>query len=488
MNLAEINFSDKQMKNNRLNRSRISIHNDMNTRLQSRDMIDINLMNNTRNKYKNNNRFEIERDEFMRNSNKIDENDDDNDNEFVNNRMNSNFDRGMPMRPEFEINKSNNDFNNVRSINDFKNQRPNKNISSYEPNNSFADINSDTKLSDNISEINVNINNINNFGLFLYDNLIQVMNTNFIFSPYLIYSIFGSLFIGSDGNTEVELKNYFNFPRVDILSGGLTEINKKYLNQQMLKSELSMGNCIIFTDELDYNPEFCNNINLFTKIRKINKLNSSRESEEINKIVMNILGNNKKSINQQSLENNCITLLNYAKLNPRWMSNFSKITKNNGMEFMHAFNQSFGYFEQPRLQVLELESTGNICFGIIYGDIELNEKNYKFIISNLKRTYLREVCIPKFTIQTKLRYTNILKETDLKTIFLDLNVPNLFKSECEITDCIQNIEFNLTENSEKNTNTKSQSVITSKTFIVSQAFRFYVRLKSNNCLLFLGSY
>lgn len=478
MNLAEINFKDNQMNVHRTNRSRTSIHNDMNTRLHSRDMIDINLINNSKIKYKGNNRFEIERDEFMKNSNKIDEDDNDNDN-FMNNRINNNFDREMHMRPEFEINKLNNNF---------KNQRTKKNISSFEPNNNFADINSDTKLSDNVNEININVNNINNFGLFLYDNLLQIMNTNFIFSPYLIYTIFGSIFIGSDGNTEVELKNYFNFPRVDILSAGLTEINKKYLNQNILKSELFMGNCIIFSDEIDYNTEFCNNINVFTKIRKINKLNSLKETEDINNIVMTILGNNKKSINQQNLENNCITLLNYAKINPRWMSYFSKITKNNGIEFMHAFNQSFGYFEQPKLQVLELESTGNICFGIIYGDIELNDKNYKFIISNLKRTYLREVCIPKFTIQTKLRYTNILKETDLKTIFLDLNVPNLFTSQCEITDCIQNIEFNLSENSEKNTSIKNVGIMTSKTFIISQAFRFYIRLKSNNCILFLGSY
>jgi hypothetical protein len=90
-------------------------------------------------------------------------------------------------------------------------------------------------------------------------------------------------------------------------------------------------------------------------------------------------------------------------------------------------------------------------------------------------------------IQTKLRYTNILKETDLNTVFLDLNTPNLFTSECEISDCIQNIQFNLTENSEKN-NTKSIGTVSSKTFIVSQAFRFYIRIKSNNCILFLGSY
>ena len=118
MNLAEINFKDNQMNVHRTNRSRTSIHNDMNTRLHSRDMIDINLINNSKIKYKGNNRFEIERDEFMKNSNKIDEDEDENNN-FMNNRINNNFDRGMPMRPEFEINKLNNNL---------KNQRTKKNI------------------------------------------------------------------------------------------------------------------------------------------------------------------------------------------------------------------------------------------------------------------------------------------------------------------------------------------------------------------------
>jgi len=460
------NFEQNINQNNqRLNRNRNNNHNDMNSRLQNRDMIDINIVNSTKNKYKNTNRFEIERDEFMKNSNKNDEDEDNFNNNLQNNR--------------------------VPNMNDLKNKnvKNKKNISSFEPNNNFADINTDTKLSDNLSEITVCMNSINDYGIFLFNNLLNIMQTNFIFSPFLIYSIFGSLFIASDGNTEVELKNYFNFPRVDVLSSGLTELYQKYLNPQILKSEIIMGNCIIFSDEINYNPQFCNNINAFTKIRKINKNNAKRESNDINKIIMTLMNSNKTSINAQSIENNSITLLNYAYINPKWTSYFSKTSMINNIEYMHAYNQSFGYFEQPRLQVLELESTGNICFGIIYGDIDLNDKTYKLITSNLKRTYFKEVSIPKIKIQTKLRYTNILKETDLNTVFLDLNTPNLFTTECEISDCIQNIQFNLTENSE-NILQKSSigGTISSKTFIVSQAFRFYIRLKSNNCILFLGSY
>jgi len=486
------NFSSNYSSNeSRLNKSKSALMNDMNSRLQNRDMSDVNIFNDNRSKMKHTNRFEIERDEFMRNSTNDDEyNAQLSQRQFSDNiRSKSNFDRGMPFRPDFNINKSPNDSQNdfVTNMNQLKQKRPTREISSFDPNSNLADINHDTKLSDNVSELNVCINNINDFALFFYENLLNVMNTNFIFSPFLIYSTFGALFLGSDGNTEVELKNYFNMPRNDVLTGGLTELYQKYLNQSVLKGEIIFGNCVIFTDELDYNPQFCNNINIFTKIRKVNQNNCEKEADDINKIISMMTKNNKKSISAQNILSNCITLLNYANITPTWKCNFTKTSKINGLDFMHAYKQQFGYFEQPNLQVIELESTGNICFGIIYGDIELNIKNYKFIISNLKKHTLNEVTIPKIKIQTKLRYTNVLKETDLKTVFMDLDLPNMFTTNCELSDCIQNIEFNLTNRCDY-TPTKDQGFVTSKNFIINSAFRFYVRLKSNNCILFLGSF
>ena len=475
----------------RVNRSRLSIHQDMNNRLQNRDFTDIDFIKN--NKNKSSNRFEIERDEFMQNSNSNDDQ-----NSFLYQRqfsdnIRNNFDRGMPMRPNFEINKNSFDNPNINSndivtnMNQLKNKKINNTVSSFDPHSNLADINSDTKLSANINDINICINNINDFGIFFYNNLLNIMNTNFIFSPFLIYSVFGSLFMGCDGNTEVELKNYFNFPRVDVLSSGLTELYQKYLNQTILRGEIKQGNCVIFSDNIDYNPQFCNNINLFTKIRKVSNSNPDKESIDINNIISGITGNAKKSISPPNIANSSVTLLNYANITPTWNCNFSKTSKINNVEYLHAFNQSFGFFEQPNLQVIELESTGNICVGIIYGDIELNIKNYNFIVSNLKRHTLNEIMIPVMNIKTKLRYTNVLKETELQTVFMDLNIPNLFTSQSEITDCIQNIEFNLINKCEYKP-IKTSGIVTAKKFIISQAFRFYVRLKSNNCLLFLGSY
>ena len=413
-------------------------------------------------------------------------------------KSNPMYDRRMPMRPEFNITKSNYDDQNSLfppTMNDLKQDlkknkfTKTKELSSYETNFNFADINHDTKLTENIQDNKVCLNGITNYGLFLFDNLIETMKGPFVFSPYLIYSIFGSLFVASEGNTEVELKNYFNFPRSDILSNGLNDIQNIFPSHQSIRQ----GNCIIFSDNIDYNPQFCKNINAYTKIRRINRNNSAKEAEEINKIISIMTQNNKKSVSKELLDKSSIILLNYASINPIWLSHFTKTSSKDGIDFMHAYNQTFGYFEQPNLQILEIISKDDLCMGLIYGNvdkvIELNDKSLKFIVSNLKSTILEEVKIPKFKLYTKLRYTNILKETDLKTVFMDLKVPYIFNSECEISDCIQNIEFNFNENSIPSEQTKNKTnFVTTKKFIIEKSFRFYIRSKINNCLLFMGSY
>jgi serine protease inhibitor len=474
----------------RINRSREKTHRDMNARLNDRDMVDIHIRNNTLHNMRPMTRIDLERDEFMKNSSYDEE-----DEEFNNNNMrtsrqeNINYDKRMPMRPEFNINRP--EFNNDNlfppTMQDLKNnkQTSRKEFTPYDTHSNFADINQDTKLTENIQDNKICINGNTNYGLFLFENLLETMRGPFVFSPYLIYSMFGSLFISGDGNTEVELKNYFNFPRSDVLSNGLNDIQNILPRHHSIR----MGNCLIFSSDIDYNPQFCKNINNFTKVRKINRQNAAKEADDINKIICVMTNNNmKKSISPEILSRSSIVLLNYAFLKPIWKSYFSKTSSKDNIEFMHAYNQSFGYFDQPHLQVLELISVDDLCMGIVYGDIELNEKNLKMIISSLKLTMLQEVKIPKFRMQTKLRYTNILKETDLKTIFMDLKAPYLFNSECEVSDCVSNIEFVLNENSIKSDNKNNSNFVTSKKFIIEKSFRFYIRSKFNNVILFLGTF
>lgn len=438
------------MEYSRNSNNKKSLQKNMNTELFDREMGNVSYQHRYMNPV---NRMQIERDEFMRNS--------------LDNGDSDEFDKRMPSRQGYDINVP------IYETEIFG--RTSKHIAPHNPYTNFADVNSDTKLSDNVHTKITCINGINNYGFFLFDNMLDIMKSAFIFSPYLIYTIFASLFIASDGNTEIELKNYFNYQRSDLLSVGLQDIKTNIK---------TLGNCIIFSDEIEYNSDFCKNVNMFTKIRKINTNNYLNETEDINNIIYKLSNLSKKSINSDIIKNTSVTLLNYGYINPTWTSYFSKCVTHNNIEYAVAINQMFGYYEQSNLQVLEIKSTDNICFGIIYGDIELNDKTYKMIESNLKPTLLGEVRIPKFSLTTKLKFANLLKETDLKTVFMDLKCPQLFNSECEITECLQNLEFHFTE---KSVNSTHNSLKSHKKFIVEKSFRFYVRT-TENVILLLGSY
>ena len=78
-----------------------------------------------------------------------------------------------------------------------------------------------------------------------------------------------------------------------------------------------------------------------------------------------------------------MVILNYELL--VLMKNVDELEKNTSqMDDFNAYygdDETFGYHEQPNLQVLEMTSTDNLCFGIIYGDIDFNEKTFKIITS-----------------------------------------------------------------------------------------------------------
>lgn len=473
-------------------------YNQNNDRINNRNMTNVSMLNTMNRKKKEEiNRLDIERDEFLRQSSNS-RNDDISEapsrdfGEFRNPGIT--YDRGMPIRSDVEF-KGNINYTQSNDFNLLGNKSVGKKLNSFDKPNNYADIDVDTKLTEHVQDKSICVSGINNFGIFLYNNLHQIMKHSFVYSPLLLYSIFGSLYLGSDGNTTVELKNYFNFPRNDILTSGLN-----YIMELITDTKVAYGNCIIFADNIDHNTEFCKYINNFTKIRKVNPNNAEKEADNINNIITQLTKPDmKKSIVKDNIINCDVLCLNYACIEPLWVNIFSptilqdvfhsKYLGRISQNYMIARNQPFGYYDTPYYQVLEMKSTNNLSMGIIMGDIELTQKIFDSIILNLKATILAEVKIPLFKIQTKLRYTNILKETDLKTVFLDLNVPELFTSTCKLDDVIQNIEISINRNISANKlNEINARIKTVKEFNATTTFTYYLRQTDTNCILFIGSY
>ena len=93
---------------------------------------------------------------------------------------------------------------------------------------------------------------------------------------------------------------------------------------------------------------------------------------------------------------------------------------------------------------------------------------------------------PLLNIQTKLRFRNIFKKTELKTIFEDINCPDLFQDRTKIDDVLQNVEINIFpefKNIKKEIEHKNN-----KEFLLASRFIYYIRMREKQCLTVVGIY
>ena len=512
---------------NTIKRDKTNLHENSNVRLNNRDMLDIQL-NKDRNSKKNIqiSRIDIERDEFMRNSNN-DQNNDfsspynfNNSNNFNNSTdFNDDMIRGMPMRGNVQIkddqyiNNDNDDsflkgnhMPNLAEVNYYDRfsennwmslARDSTNKDNFSGFSGFADINQNTQLTSQLKNKSICVEGINILGCFTFNNLHKLLHTPFIINNFGLYNIFIPLYIASKGNTEIELKNYFLYPRKDIIQDGILE-----LIQTFKKLNIKTDSCILLNNNLDINPDYCASITNITKVRSFSPSRSSEESETINRIINNTLQYNmKKTLTSDSLKNTIVSLITYSYIKPSWHHPFNKslqggfLYRNENMikqEFMECNNDFFGYFQDQNNEIIELKCDSvNLVMGIMLSknNILLDEKQLSFYTKNIKPVKFGSVIIPKFKIQTKLRYNSFLQQTNLRTVFMDLNIPEMINESCEnkLTDVIQNIEINI-ENSNNYKELISDKYENNKKFIANRSFMFYFRIPELNLISFIGYY
>jgi hypothetical protein len=151
-------------------------------------------------------------------------------------------------------------------------------------------------------------------------------------------------------------------------------------------------------------------------------------------------------------------------------------------QFIEAYNQRFGFIEKENYKILEIALEGlNDFFGIIlFNGPQLNfdKKELQNSIKNLKPIYFKKILFPLFAIQTKMKMKNIFKSTDLKTIFIDLNLPELFSDKVKLDEVLINIELKI-EPKFKKININDDEIKSDKEFIVDRTFIFYFRNRSN---------
>ena len=274
-----------------------------NTRYNDRNMLDIELKKGL--VASNLDRMDIERDSFMKSSYYDDTQSNDSQDNFGNNirdlnvgeisndrfdRFDVNLERGMPYRSQVNIRKNLHEQNMhpeylLRKKNDpVKEMKPFNSFTSQTTNNLFSDIGESTKISESSKIDTMCTDNINTLSIFFVKNLLKILSTPFVISSVDIYSVFSSLYVASKGNTEIELKNYFEFPRKDLLVNGYMSILEDLEHN---RTHVKNGSCILFDNNNPVNPSFCKYIENISKVRKVNKNSIHDECLMINNIIKN---------------------------------------------------------------------------------------------------------------------------------------------------------------------------------------------------------
>lgn len=330
-----------------------------------------------------------------------------------------------------------------------------------------------------------------------------------LFSSYSLVNVLVSLFYGTSGETQTNMKEVFGF------EGKITTISllnslKKDLNQL---NSIREYNIIAFFDLMKLRKSYYKTIKSISNFTRFNKYNS-REIEkkinsDINKITEGLIQN---VLQKNSLKNSVIVLTNTVFFYSNWKIPFDKEKtklkkfyfsgeKYRKIDMMIAEKRQISYFENKLGKLVELEfSEKDIVFGIFLPDenkLPLIEKeNLNLMITNLKSTKLEFIKIPRFEEESKLSFNNTFKKMGLD-IFNKCDLSGMTKSKERlfVSEIYQKTKIIINETGVKAASSttlkiksKSKSPSNPFKFVANKPFLYYIRYSKKNVFLFMGIY
>ena len=420
--------------------------------------------------------------------------------EITGNNFNSSdvYDHGMPMRSGYELKKQVYDSNSYLDFDIYnRNNDSNLEVNYFDPNTSnntgYSSVNKSMNLISKESNlVNYLQENITSLNVFLYNNIFKLKKDIFNFNGLGLFSTFGILYGLSDGNTEIELKNYF----------GYSEKNDTFENLIKLINSLK-DNRYFINENYILNDKYYSINNDINKITNYNlkfiSLNSKYPDHETNRL-NNIFyeeTNCENIISNTTVKNTDVTVLNICKFSPKFNINFNNYAESmfygkGRITFLRFLNQSVKYFEDTEKIIFEIPCRGNdISFGIIHykgKNVEsINEDDLMLNLKNLRTTNIDEILIPRIINRFKMRLNNILFNTELKTVFSKLELPNIYNdNNSRIKDIIQYFDLIIDNNCVKK-KVDNRGYRSNIKINVNKPFTYYVRQINLNCILNIGN-
>lgn len=422
--------------------------------------------------------------------------------EITGNNINKNdIDRGMPMRSQYTMKKEIHDANIYTDFNlHDKISKKKTNIKYNESNayDSFADIQSSTEnLSSQINPIRILSNGIESFGTKIFNKISSTLkNDSFVINTVGLYTLFSVLFIASNNTTQHELEKFFNYPKKMIIHETLPKIWND------INNVINIKNLIVASKYIPHNTNFIDNVSDLCIYAQTDTNNIDTDVQKLNYIIDNMMGiKMKNAIKHNNLENLQLMLMSVGFINPKFYHPFDRMIKgmfagyddSKQVNYLLSIGKTYNYYEDNDKQLIEFKcgDKAELLFGIIVHKevfmIESSEK-INFYTSHAKPTLLDEVRIPMFSLDSKIRYNNVLKNLGLNSIFIQVVADELFPQKIQLHDIIQNIKFIVNENSCGVPHVKTNNASSMKKFIVDHPFIYYLKLKNTNTILMNGSY
>ena len=419
--------------------------------------------------------------------------------EITGNKFNSSdvYDHGMPMRSGYELKKQVYDSNSYFDFDIYnKNNDSNLNVDYFDPNSSsnidFSSVDKSMKLISKESNTKNYLNeNINSLNVFLFNNINKIKKDLFNINGYGLFTTFGLIYGLSEGNTEIELKNYFGFPEKNDSFNNIVNIMDNFKNKYFINENYVLNEKFY---RINYNINKMSNYNL--KYISLNRNYPDQESNRLNRIIYNEVGC-ENILSNNTVKNTDISILNVCKFKPKFNINFHSFVEsmflNKGIiTYLRFINQSVMYFEDTEKIIFEIPCKGDeISFGFIqYKENyikNLNEDDLLVNLKNLRTTNTDEILIPRIYNRFKMRLNNMMYNTELKTIFSKLEVPDIYlDNNSKIKDIIQYFDLEIDNNCVK-TRVDNRGYRSNVKININRPFTYYIRKLDSNLILNFGN-
>ncbi len=367
--------------------------------------------------------------------------------------------------------------------------------------------------SDSLSSV---ITGNNEFGFKLYKELSKTENQ--FYSPYSITDAFAILSEASKENTKKELDDVFGYPSLEIRRPAFANIYNSY-NSDNNEYKLSTANAIWVNNNFSLLPEYIGNAKKYygANLDNLDFSNVDGAVKIINTWVENQTnGKIKDIISKDFIDSSTrIVIANAIYFKGSWLlafkpENTEEKDFNNDfgitskVNYMSIFDERFNYFEDSKLQAIELPYKGNqLSMIVVLPKTDLNSLNdfdnnkLNTVLSNMNFEKV-DLYLPKFKLE--VTYNN------LKNQLIDLGLKDVFTDKADLSGFTGNknlfvsdvIHKAFIEVNEEGTEAAAATVIgvvatampinpqEPKVFDANHPFMFYIIDKETRNILFMG--